>query len=210
MYLCNPRGKDQDTVSIRSEQTVDLAQRAALRSHTRASGLQRAWAATPLQLGHAHAACLVCSGWLHATLATVLGGHPRALSCPHPTVQYAGVSMATEVAFFTNGNFLFRDCNLATYCQAWASFMTLHPYALCNNWGRTFTYGLCWHLTFQVSAALLDSSNPSGFSTVWEMHPLDHVLCVPTLWKSSLEDFTSGMLISYQPQNCRLSSLWDP
>lgn len=54
---------------------------------------------TALPVCHAHAACFVGSGGVHSTLATAGGGHPIVFSCPHPTVQYAGISIATEVAF---------------------------------------------------------------------------------------------------------------
>lgn len=54
---------------------------------------------TALPVCHAHAACFVGSGGVHPTLATAGGGHPIDFSCPHPTVQYAGISIATEVAF---------------------------------------------------------------------------------------------------------------
>lgn len=41
-------------------------------------------------------------------------------------------------------------------------------------------------------------------------HPLSHILCVLTMRTHSPEGSTSVMLVSYQSQNSRLSSLWDP
>lgn len=96
--------------------TGELAQCATLRNHAWPFELQKAWAAPPLQLCHAHATSLVYSGRLHSALATVLGGHPIALSCPCQSNMLE--SPCNWDCIFTNDNFLFRDWNPATCCQA--------------------------------------------------------------------------------------------
>lgn len=133
--------------------------------------------------------------------------------------------MATGLAFFTNDNFLFRDCNPATYCQASLCHDPFNPRVYttieaalspmaspgilhCKSQLLSMTPPVC-----QVSILCGRFLYITKFGCKLEMpsqHPLDHILGVPTLWKSSLEDFPSMMLIPYQPQNCRLSSLWDP